>query len=877
MASGSIFTFDADPQRVSSPWLGPDDAAARKASTPALQQASSHDQPLEPVMLSDYGVTKLEAEPQEGPTEYKLHLLLRPRRRYKSMSTVPDSKRAAVAVKMEPRGLSATSTESRQIRLQQLTTQLLWRLQQSSPYHVLKPKDLVVPRLPDDAVDLHQALKVQRPVLGLEESRGALYEIGVSDDGTLVGLTQDEMDESIVTLRVMAATLGCRVDVLRQVIVGECEWPETAELVDNGASVPAQTLRHGTLRVAEAFVTPDFGSQSGDAGSRNGLPKQDAVAASGIDKSESPSTSRSVTDQLRVTLTGPTTSGKSTLLGTLSTSTMDNGRGRSRLSLFKHRHEVVSGMTSSVAQELLGYKDDTIVNYAKAHVESWLDIHFESENGRLVFVSDSAGHPRFRRTILRGLVGWAPQWTVLCLAADDLETNSAKDGISSSAQDVLGSDGANVDLAKAHLELCLKLKTPLVVAITKLDLATKTSIQRVLGKVLTLIKEAGRIPKILQPAQNEPPSPSVLSASDSAKVKGALGDLAQGDDLLKLVPIVLTSAVSGAGIGLMHALLKELPLPRVPTAHDFIGEALNPEQPSSVFHIDDTFSRPADFASITENGSHSDLGIVVSGYLRFGHLSVGDTIVAGPFPSDDDDFKGRTPEERPSPGGGYGLSISHPSSAELARVAIRNAVAASTIKGEWHNARIVSIRNLRLGVRTLSAGQVGTIGILLDMPPPAGSSEGSLEPPAREVPRIRKGMVLAVPPQHMLKTGMSLQAASGLTAVFHDLNAASLMIGTLVNVYCGTVRAAARVLGLSTLRARDGLHKAASATDEVEETFAVDQDEDAMRPTGVEVVLELLTSREWIELGSQVVILEGGRNDRSGLEGYVGNIVEIVD
>ncbi|KAM0272893.1 hypothetical protein ACHAQH_008521 [Verticillium albo-atrum] len=873
MASGSIFTFDADPQRVSSPWLGPDDSAARKSSTPALQSAAD-DQPLEPVMLSDCGVTKLEAEPQEGPTEYKLHLLLRPRRRYESMTTVPDSKRAA-AVKMEPRGISATSTESRQIRLQQLTTQLLWRMQQSSPYHVLKPKDLVIPRLPDDTVDLNQALKVQKPVLGLEESRGALYEIGVSDDGTLIGLTQDEMDESITTLRVMAATLGCRVDLLREVIVGECEWPETAELVDNGASFPAQTLRRGTLRVAEAFVTPDFGSRNGQKGSKNGASKSGAAAAVGGDKSESPSMSHSTTEQLRITLTGPTTSGKSTLLGTLSTSTMDNGRGRSRLSLFKHRHEVVSGMTSSVAQELLGYKEDAIINYSRSHVESWLDIHSESENGRLVFVSDSAGHPRFRRTILRGLVGWAPQWTVLCLAADDLKANSAKDGISSSAQDVLGSDGASVDLARAHLELCLKLKTPLVVAITKLDLATKTSLQRVLGQVLTLIKEAGRTPKILQPAPNEPLNPSKIPASDAAKVKGALGDMAQAGDLLKLVPIVLTSAVSGAGIGLMHAVLKELPVPPPPTAHDFIGEALNPEQPLSVFHIDDTFSRPADFASITESGSHSDMGIVVSGYLRFGQLSVGDTIVAGPFPSGDDDSKGRTPEERPSPGGGYGLSISHPSSAELAKVAIRNAVAASTIKGEWHNARIVSIRNLRLGVRTLAAGHVGTIGILLDMPPEK-SPEG-LEPQPREAPRIRKGMVLAVPPQHMVKTGMSLQAASGLTAMFHDLGAASLMIGTLVNVYCGTVRAAARVLGLSTIRARHGSQKAVSAVEEVEEIFTVDQEEDVTRPTGVEVVLELLTSREWIELGSQIVILEGGRNDRSGLEGFVGNIVEIVD
>lgn len=66
------------------------------------------------------------------------------------------------------------------------------------------------------------------------------------------------------------------------------------------------------------------------------------------------------TQQLRITLTGPTTSGKSSLLGTLSTATLDNGRGKSRLSLLKHRHEIESGVTSSVAQELIGYKDDQV-------------------------------------------------------------------------------------------------------------------------------------------------------------------------------------------------------------------------------------------------------------------------------------------------------------------------------------------------------------------------------------------------------------------------------------------------------------------------------------------------------------------------------------
>lgn len=75
----SIFTYDPDPPRVASPWLAPTDSP--KPSTPQPKEAipSSGTSPVTG-NISDYGVTRLEAEPQEGPTEYKLHLLLRPRR-----------------------------------------------------------------------------------------------------------------------------------------------------------------------------------------------------------------------------------------------------------------------------------------------------------------------------------------------------------------------------------------------------------------------------------------------------------------------------------------------------------------------------------------------------------------------------------------------------------------------------------------------------------------------------------------------------------------------------------------------------------------------------------------------------------------------------
>jgi GTPase len=123
-------------------------------------------------------------------------------------------------------------------------------------------------------------------------------------------------------------------------------------------------------------------------------------------------------EQLRLSVTGATMSGKSSLLGTLSTATLDNGRGKSRLSLLKHRHEIASGMTSSVTQELIGYRDvdkygqlstSQVVGYGSRDVSSWIDIHSSVEaatNGRLIILSDSAGHPRFRRTTVRGIVGW---------------------------------------------------------------------------------------------------------------------------------------------------------------------------------------------------------------------------------------------------------------------------------------------------------------------------------------------------------------------------------------------------------------------------------------------------------------------------------------
>lgn len=221
----SIFTFDPDPPRVSSPWsraTPPPDELPRptpsrtsKSAAPIPIARRTLEGVLEPTKFDYSTITRLEAEPQEGTTEYKLHLLLRRRRSFTSSSTarhvsgslrrsdsyVPGNKGIHHLLSSTPPPLSAT--QSRQHRLEQLTTQMLWRLQQSCPNKGSSSTTQVQLQFPDEA-SLVNPITPQRLYPGLEESKGALYEIGVADDGELVGLADDEMEESLNNLRAMA-------------------------------------------------------------------------------------------------------------------------------------------------------------------------------------------------------------------------------------------------------------------------------------------------------------------------------------------------------------------------------------------------------------------------------------------------------------------------------------------------------------------------------------------------------------------------------------------------------------------------------------------------------------------------------------------------
>ncbi|XP_062852039.1 GTP-binding protein 2 isoform X2 [Trichomycterus rosablanca] len=221
----------------------------------------------------------------------------------------------------------------------------------------------------------------------LQEGRGeAVYQIGVEDNGLLVGLSEADLRASLRTLHRMAEKVGADITVLRE------------REVDYDSEEP--------LKIAEVLV-------------------------------------RKVPDDqqfldLRVAVLGNVDSGKSTLLGVLTQGELDNGRGRARLNLFRHLHEIQTGRTSSISFEILGFNSKgEVVNYSESRTAEEI---CESASKMITFI-DLAGHHKYLKTTIFGLTSYCPDFAMLVV--------SANTGI--------------VGTTREHLGLAMALKVPIFI------------------------------------------------------------------------------------------------------------------------------------------------------------------------------------------------------------------------------------------------------------------------------------------------------------------------------------------------------------------------------------------------------------------------------
>nr|VZI29363.1 unnamed protein product [Spirometra erinaceieuropaei] len=151
----------------------------------------------------------------------------------------------------------------------------------------------------------------------LDEGGGqAIYRLGVDDNGAVSGLTVTEMAASLSTIYRMARRLGASLSLLR-----ECT-------VEHSSAQPSPTNQADALPFHRKAVEL--------------LVQRHLLVNQGL-------------PDLCIAMLGSVDAGKSTLLGILTDGELDNGRGRARLNLFRHLHEVQTGRTSSLSSEVIGF------------------------------------------------------------------------------------------------------------------------------------------------------------------------------------------------------------------------------------------------------------------------------------------------------------------------------------------------------------------------------------------------------------------------------------------------------------------------------------------------------------------------------------------
>jgi len=165
----------------------------------------------------------------------------------------------------------------------------------------------------------------------IDEGNGtAIYFIGVDDDGTIVKLKGKERKESIKNIKKIASQIDCYVD--------------TIEFKNN----------YFEIIIKKNIKLIDF-----------------------IEK--------------RIVFLGNSNVGKSTLISVLCSNQLDNGKGSARMNLFNHKHEMFTGVTSSISIQ-----------------------DYQNENVKFALL-DLPGKLKYKKTKYYGLLSHDPEIAILVI------------------------------------------------------------------------------------------------------------------------------------------------------------------------------------------------------------------------------------------------------------------------------------------------------------------------------------------------------------------------------------------------------------------------------------------------------------------------------
>ena len=242
----------------------------------------------------------------------------------------------------------------------------------------------------------------------------------------------------------------------------------------------------------------------------------------------------------RIIIVGNVDSGKSTLIGVLSGGELDDGRGKARLKLKQHKHEIETGRTSSIGHSSIPG----------------------------IILLDAPGHERYNKTTAKGMSKTIPDY-VICLVAANLGLTR---------------------MTREHLGMAVLQDLPVLVLITKIDMAPDHIRKKTIKRVKKLLGKTGR-------------KHTFLNSKDEINKENLLRVSTR-----KLIPVLCMSSVTGENIDTLKYMLDALP--------DWRNYPI--EDNTFSFSIDSKFLVPG-------------IGVVVGGIVRTGQLKVGATCWLGPY------------------------------------------------------------------------------------------------------------------------------------------------------------------------------------------------------------------------------------------------------
>ncbi len=255
--------------------------------------------------------------------------------------------------------------------------------------------------------------------------------------------------------------------------------------------------------------------------------------------------------------------GKSTLVGALVTGTTDDGAGRTRIFLDVLPHEIARGLSADLSYAVYGIKGKDVI-HLKNPLNKKESANVVAQADKIISFVDTVGHEPWLRTTIRGIVGQKLDYGLLVVAADDGVTH----------------------ITREHLGILLAMELPVIIALTKVDIATPEQIRKAESSIHNVLKLVGRVPYRVKNTED-------------------VGTVAAKTPEGIVVPLIHTSSVTREGYDLLEQLIFSLPKRNLLSKEPF------------ELYIDRIYQVDG-------------VGVVVSGTIKQGEVNQNETLYPGP-------------------------------------------------------------------------------------------------------------------------------------------------------------------------------------------------------------------------------------------------------